>query len=151
MCLFVKTEALVYLRGLLPPQNMRCCFFFLFFFLSQCASKLPPLSLCQRNHLPWCLSFRSTHTHCHEMLWAAGHDSHKNINPPTLDPLQFAYRHNHFTVDAMSSWPSHTCSTKALVKMEFTELSSAFTPLYQYTLQLDPGCLDWQISGSRGL
>ncbi len=54
----------------------------------------------------------------------------KNINPPTLDPLQFAYRHNHFTVDAMSSWPSHTCSTKALVKMEFTELSSAFTPLY---------------------
>ncbi len=63
-----------------------------------------------------------------EVLWEASHAQHQNQPPNTLDPLQFAYRPNRSTDDAISSTLhlalTHLENKDSYVRMLFIDFSS---------------------------
>ncbi len=87
--------------------------------------------------------------------------------PASLDPLQFAYRRNHSTDDAITftlhTALSHLENKNTYVRMLFVDYSSAFNTivpatlveklqtlgLKQISVQLDPGLPDRQKSGGQ--
>lgn len=62
----------------------------------------------------------------------------KALIPPTLDPQQYAYRHNRCTDDAIASTIhqalSHLENKNSYVRMLFTDFSSAFNTIIPQTL-----------------
>ena len=78
--------------------------------------------------LKWLASYR-THFNCDEVFWEDNHDPHQKDHP-THAPLQFAYRRNRSTDDAVKT-AIHTALTHLenkdmYVQMLFIDYSSAF-------------------------
>ncbi len=83
-----------------------------------------------------------------------------SVLPASLDPLQFAYRSNRSTDDAIAftlhTALSHLENKSTYVRMLFVDYSSAFNTIVPSTLvtkqisvQLDPGLPDRQKSGGQ--
>ena len=82
---------------------------------------------CLNDYQP--LALTSVAMKCFERLVMA----HITVIPETLDPLQFAYRHNRSTDDAISvalhTALSHLDKRNTYVRMLFIDYSSAFNTL----------------------
>ncbi len=80
-----------------------------------------------------------------------------SVLPASLDPLQFAYRRNRSTDDAIAftlhTALSHLENKNTYVRMLFVDYSSAFNTIVpareQISVQLDPGLPDRQKSGGQ--
>ncbi|KAK3533238.1 hypothetical protein QTP70_013652 [Hemibagrus guttatus] len=80
----------------------------------------------------------------------------KDLLPPSLDPMQFAYRPNHSTDDAISTtlhlYLTHLKNKDTYVQMLFINFSSAFNTIIPHylikKLSLNPGLPDWETSVS---
>ncbi len=80
------------------------------------------------------LPSHSTDSNHDEVLWEVSHAQHQKTSlPNTLDPLQFAYRPNRSTDDAISSTLhlalTHLENKDSYVRMLFIDFSSAFNTI----------------------
>ena len=124
---------------------------------------MPKKVTCLNDHRPIALTLVAMK--CFERLVMA----HINtIIPETLDPLQFAYRPNRSTDDAISialhTALSHLDKRNTYVRMLFIDYSSAFNTIVptklitklrglgtkHLPLQLDPGLPDGPPPGGKG-